>query len=168
MQSRFTSTALALLVGVACTAAHAQSSSRDPVRQELADAMRDGTLMRGEVDARGAMPGAAMQSRSRADVLAELAAAQRSGEMLAAGDAEQTSPELDAARHAPPTMLAGKTRAQVRAEFADARRNGEVMAAGESSLTPRELHPMLYHRAAVPMVAGVRAGSAMDTIRTMQ
>ena len=45
--SPLASGALALCVGVFCAGAHAQAKSRDEVRQELAQAVRDGTLMHG-------------------------------------------------------------------------------------------------------------------------
>ena len=161
MKSRFATTALALLIGVACAAAHAQTKTREQVRQELADAVRDGSLMRGEVESRGAMPGAMTNGRTRTEVQAELAAAQRSGDMLAAGEAGQRANELYPSRDAQQSMLAGKTRAQVLAELAEAQRSGDLLVAGESSLTQRELHPRLYPRAAAPMLASAPASAPM-------
>jgi len=125
---------LALCVGVFCAGAHAQAKSRDEVRQELAQAVRDGTLMHGEAGPRDAQP--MTQPRTRADVRAEFDAARRDGELLAAGEAGPTPQAHDATR-APQATLAGKTRAQVRAELAEAQRNGELLAAGEAAFTPR-------------------------------
>ena len=150
MQSRFTLTALALLIGAVCAGAQAQSRTREQVREELADAVRDGSLMRGEVEPRAAVldGGAGMQGRTRADVRAELAAAQRSGDMLAAGESSQRLNELSPSRYAKAAMPAGRSRAQVLAELADAQRNGELLAAGEPGLTQRELHPGMHPRVA--------------------
>jgi len=161
MQSRFTLTALALLIGAGCAAANAQSKTREQLRQELVDAVRDGSLMRGEFAPRESMPGVTMHGRSRAEVQAELAAAQRSGDMLAAGESSQKLNELNPSRYPQPTTPAGKTRAQVLAELADARRSGDLLAAGESGLPQRELHPGLRARAASPVLASAPAGAAM-------
>jgi len=164
MPSRFTSKAFALLVAAACAGAHAQSKTGDEARQKLADAVRNGALMRGEVDARNLPLGADAMSprRTRADVRAELEAAQRSGDLLAAGESNQKLNELYPSRYPQQRALAGNTRAQVLAELADAQRNGELLAAGEAGLTQRELHPAMYPRAAVPMVAGAPADAAMS------
>lgn len=164
MQSRFTSTALALLIAAVCAGAHAQSRTREEVRKELADAMREGNMLRGEVVARQQLPGAesAMSRRTRDDVSAELEAAQRSGDMLAAGESSQKLNELYPSRYPQHPMVAGKTRAQVVAELAEAHRNGELLASGELSLTQRELHPAMYPGAALPMVAGAPAAAAMS------
>ncbi|HSB22931.1 MAG TPA: hypothetical protein VLE94_07435 [Burkholderiaceae bacterium] len=159
MQSRFTLTALALLIGAACAATQAQT--REQARQELVDAVRAGTLMRGEIDPRNAMPDAVAHGRSRADVRAELNAAQRSGDILAAGESGQKLNELSPSRDLRGSMLADKTRAQVLAELAEARRNGDLLVAGESGLTQREVHPRMAPRAAASMVASTPAGVAM-------
>ena len=162
MQSRFTSTALALLIGAACAGANAQDKTRDQVRRELADAVRDGSLMRGEYDPASRPASAAtMSTRTRAAVRAEFAAALRSGDLLAAGESSQKLNELAPARYPQPALLAGKTRAQVRAELAQAQRNGDLLAAGEAGLTQRELHPAAYPRDAMPVMASAPAGGAM-------
>jgi len=160
MQSRFTLTALALLIGAACAATQAQT--REQTRQELAEAVRAGTLMRGEIDPRAAITSSTAHGRSRADVRAELDAAQRSGDMLAAGESGLKLSEVSPTRDRHETVLAGKTRAQVLAELAEARRNGELLVAGESGLTQREVHPQMAPRAAASMVAGAPAGAAMS------
>ena len=164
MQSRFTSTALALLIAAVCAGAHAQSRTRDEVRKELADAMREGNMLRGEVVPRQQWPGAdsAMPRRTRGEVRAELEAAQRSGDMLAAGEASQKLNELYPSRYPQQPMVAGKTRAQVLAELAEAQRNGELLAPGELSLTQRELHPGQYPRAVSPMFASAAAGAVIS------
>ncbi|HVO06939.1 MAG TPA: DUF4148 domain-containing protein [Burkholderiaceae bacterium] len=158
MQSRFTLTALALLIGASCAATQAQT--REQTRQELADAVRAGTLMRGEIDPRDAMTGAVAHGRSRADVRAELDAAQRNGDMLAAGESGRKLNELNPSRDLRETVLAGKTRAQVLAELAEARRNGDLLVAGESGLTQREVHPRMAPRAAASVVASTSVRAA--------
>ena len=164
MQSKFTSTALALLVAASCAGAHAQSKTRDEVRQELADAVRNGALMRGEVEPSNLAPGAGSMAppRTRAEVRAEFEAAQRSGDLLAAGESGQKLNELNPSGYPRQQALVGKTRAQVLAELVDAQRNGELLAAGELGLTQRVLHPDLFPRAAVPMVARAATGAPMD------
>jgi hypothetical protein len=161
MQSRFTLTTLALLIGAACAGANAQSTTREQTRQELIQAVREGGLMRGEVEPRAAVTGT-MYGRTRAEVRAELEAAQRSGDLLAAGEASQTRGELNASRYPQATTLAGKTRAQVLSELAEARRSGDLLAAGESGLTQRQLHPGLYPRVVGPLLAGAPASGAID------
>ena len=132
MQSRFTYTALALLIAAACAGAQAQSRTREDVRKELAEAMREGNLPHGEFGARQQLPGAdaALSRRTRDDVRAELQAAQRSGDMLAAGESSQKLNELQPSLYPQQPMVAGKTRAQVLAELAQAQRNGEMPARG--------------------------------------
>ena len=164
MQSKFTSTALALLVAASCAGAHAQSKTRDEVRQELADAVRNGALMRGEVEPRNLPPGADLlaQRRTRSEVRAEFEAAQRSGDLLAAGELNQKLNELYPSRYPHQQAPVGKTRAQVRAELVDAQRNGDLLAAGELGLTQRALHQDLFPRAAASMVIKAAANAPME------
>lgn len=161
MQSRFTTTALALLIAAVCAGAQAQSRTREDVRKELADAMREGNLPHGEFGARQQLPGAdaALSRRTRDDVRAELQAAQRSGDMLAAGESSQKLNELQPSLYPQQPMVAGKTRAQVLAELAQAQRNGEMPAAGELSVA--QLHPVQFPRGASPMFASAAASAVI-------
>jgi Domain of unknown function (DUF4148) len=161
---------IVLLIGAASAGAYAQSSmpkTRDEVRQELADALRDGTIPQGEL---GLTPrelypnkypkAPAVAGRTRAEVLAELEAARRSGDLLADGESSLKLNELHPSLYPPRPVVVGKTRAQVVAELAQAQRSGDMLAAGDLGLTLKELHPGQYPRPAAPVYAGAPAGQA--------
>jgi len=164
---RITGMAL-LMAALLCTGAHAQSSmpkTREEVRRELAEAVRNGTIAQGELGLapRDLFPQnypapAQVAGRSRADVRAELEAARASGELLATGESAQKLNELFPSRYPQRSVVAGKTRAEVQAELAEARRTGDVLAAGESGLTLKEIYPGRYPLAAAPVYAGTDAG----------
>lgn len=151
-----------LLMAAASAGAFAQTAmpkTREQVRQELIEAVRNGNIARGEQDASmNAMPMAA--SRARAEVRAELEAARQNGDLLAAGESSLKLNELHPSSYPQRTVLAGKTRAQVLAELAEAQRTGDIVAAGESGLKLNEIHPGLYPRAAMPVFAGAPASQA--------
>lgn len=163
-------TLITLLIAVTSVGACAQTTlgkTRDEVRKELAEAMRDGTMVQaGEIGLpmREVHPGnypkqPAMAGRTRADVLAELDTARRNGDLLARGDSSLTLNEQYQSQYQQHPVMAGKTRAQVLAELAEARRTGDIVAAGESGLTLREIHPGAYPTAAAAMYAGAAASA---------
>lgn len=164
-------TGMALLMAALCTGASAQNSSpktRDEVRRELAEAVRNGTIPQGDLGLapRDLFPQsypAAPQvaSRSRAEVRTELDAARASGDLLAPGESGQKLNELYPSLYPQRTVLAGKTRAQVQAELADAQRTGDMLASGETGLTLKELYPGRYPLTAAPVYAGADAGQTV-------
>ena len=159
--------AMALLIVGVSASARAQTAApttRDEVRRELFEALRDGTLPHGEAGApqRKLRPQANAQlPRSRADVLAELDTARRDGELLAGGESSLKLNELRPSQYPAHAVFAGKTRAQVKTELAEAQRNGDMVADGESGLTLRELRPQAYPRAAASAFAGASAPARM-------
>jgi len=153
-------TMIALLIAPPTAGAQAQegAKTREQVRQELMQALRNGALPHGEQDVplRDQTQAA---TRSRAEVQAELAIARRNGELLA-GDSSLPMSEAHPAQFPTHTMVAaGKTRAQVKAELAEAQRNGDLLASGEASLTLREQHPDAYPRAAASAYAAASAAT---------
>jgi len=156
MQARLTSTALALLIGAACAGAHAQSARE---RQELIDAVRAGTLMHGEAEARQATPDAAMHARSRADVRTDLDRALRNGDMLAAGEAGLPLNAVSPWLYPEKAVVAGRSRAEVVAEVRQAARDGGLLASGELALPLNQLHQQGY-ASYKPMLAEAPASPA--------
>jgi len=154
---------ICLLLAVASVGAVAQTAApktREQVRQELVEALRDGSVISGEagLPMRDLNPGLHLQApsapmRTRDSVRAELEAARRSGDLLADGDTGLRLKELYPTRYPQPTVLSGKTRAQVKAELAEALRTGEMLA-GDSGLKLNELEPGAYPRAVAPVYAG--------------
>lgn len=166
---------VALLIA-AVAAAHAQTAAprtRDEVRQELIDAVRNGTIVQGEsgLPLRELFPNSYPKApvsavRSRAEVRAEFEAARINGDLLAGGESSQKLNELYPSRYPPQqTALAGKTRAQVKAELAEAQRTGDVIAAGELGLTLKEIHPGWYPHASTPVYAGAPMSAASQVAR---
>jgi Domain of unknown function (DUF4148) len=158
----FKVTTIALLIAAATAGAHAQDSgakTREQVRRDLYEAMRNGTLPHGEQDAplRQQNGGARVATRSRADVQAEFDAARRNGELLAGGESSQTMGEAHPSQYRAYTVVASKSRAQVKAELAQAQRDGDMVAGGEAGLTLREQHPDAYPRAAASTYAAASA-----------
>jgi hypothetical protein len=164
-----------MLMIAAVTAAHAQTAgprTRDEVRQELAEALRNGTIPHGEsgLPLRELFPNSYPKApvavtRTRAEVLAELEAARLSGDLIADGESALKLKELYPSRYPQPVAVAGKTRAEVKAQLAEALRTGDVLAAGESGLTLKEMHPGLYPRASTPVYAGATAPAAGQVTR---
>ena len=151
-----------LLMAAASAGALAQTAmpkTREQARQELIEAVRNGSIARGEQDASmNAMPKAA--TRARAEVRAEFEAARQNGDLLADGESSLKLNELHPSQYPQRTVVAGKTRAQVLAELAEAQRTGDIVAAGESGLKLNEIHPGLYPRAAMPVFASAQASQA--------
>jgi len=151
-----------LLMAAASAGALAQTTmpkTREQVRQELIDAVRNGTIARGEQNApANAMPVA--PSRARAEVRAEFEAARQSGELLADGESSLKLNELHPSSYPQRTAASAKTRAQVLAELAEAQRTGDIVAAGESGLKLNEIPPGLYPRVALPVFARAPASQA--------
>ena len=151
-----------LLMATASAGALAQTAmprTREQVRQELVEAVRSGTIARGEQDASmNAMPMAA--SRARAEVRAEFEAAQQSGDLLAAGESSLKQNELHPSQYPQRTVVAGKTRAQVRAELAEAQRTGDIVAAGESGPKLNAIRPHLNPRASMTVQASATMHAA--------
>jgi hypothetical protein len=167
---------IALLIAVASAGACAQTTmgkTRDEVRNELAAATREGTMLQtGEVGLpmREVHPGnyrkqPATAGRTRADVLTELDAARRNGDLLANGDSSLTRSEQQPSQYPQHPVMAGKTRAQVLAELSEARRGGDIVAAGESGLTLREIHPGAYPAAAAAVYAKAPASAPGQQMR---
>jgi len=157
-------TTIALLIVTAAAGAYAQGNgtrTREQVRQELFEAMRNDTLARGEQDVplREPRPAALAATRSRADVQAEFDAARRNGALLAGGESSQTMSEAHPSQYPAHTVVASKTRAQVKAELAQAQRDGDLLASGEAGLTLREQHPDAYPRAAASAFAAASAAT---------
>jgi len=152
-----------LLMAAASAGALAQASmpkTREQARQELIEAVRNGSIARGEQDASmNATPMAA--SRARAEVRAEFEAARKNGDLLADGESSLKLNELHPSQYPQRTAVAGKTRAQVLAELAEAQRTGDIVAAGESGLKLNEIHPSLYPRTAMPVFASAPASQAI-------
>lgn len=167
--------ALAMLLATVTLSAQAQTSmpmTREQVRQQLAEARRDGSLSVGEtgLPLRDLYPDRYPRAlpdarRTREDVRAELDAARRSGDLLADGDSGLKLNELYPARYPQPTVIAGKTRAQVKAELAEAQRTGDMLAGGDSGLKLKELNPGAYPRAAMPVYANAPASMASAATR---
>jgi hypothetical protein len=146
---RLAFTALAIAAALT-SAAHADGGkTREQVRAELAEAVRNGDVMaagesgltqRQMFPQRYPQAPLAASGLTRADVLGEVEEARRSGTLIAAGEAGQpvTNPQ------AYPTQFAGKTRAQVAAETREAIRTGNVLAGGESSLLLKDAYPERY------------------------
>lgn len=113
--NRFSKTAGMALLMTAALCAHAQSTTprtRDEVRSELAEAVRNGTILQGEIglaprdlypENNPPLPQA--PGRSRASVQAELAEARRTGDILAPGESglplKETFPSLYSLRAHP-------------------------------------------------------------------
>jgi len=163
--------AAAVLALTTLGAAHAQSASpgptRDQVRAELLDAQRRGDLPApGELglkpreitpDRFAASP--AVQGLTRAQVVAELQEARRNGD-VEVGESGRTAFEI-APRNFPERAVAqGKSREQVREELAEAVRTGNVVATGEIGAQLNEVYPNRYAKTmlnAPRHVAGVSA-----------
>ncbi|HEX6019585.1 MAG TPA: hypothetical protein VFZ28_15945 [Burkholderiaceae bacterium] len=156
MQARLKSTALALLIGAAGAAAHAQSPRE---RQELVDAVRAGTLMHGEAESQ--RPDTMLRSRPRAEVRAELDVAQRNGETLAAGESGLPLNEVNPRAYPARAVVASRSRAEVKAEVREAARDGGLLASGELALPLNRLHQQGYaYREPMRAVAVMPAASA--------
>lgn len=132
--------------------AHADGFTREQVRAELADAVRNGDLLAdGETGltirelyphrypARSPTIG-----KTREQVRTELVDATRNGDILANGDQQLTLRELSPHRYPARSVSVGKSREQVRAELDEALRTGDILANGEQGLTLRELYPHRY------------------------
>jgi hypothetical protein len=162
MKATLKITWITLLIAAASAGAHAQASmpkTRAEVRQELAEALRNGAIARGDQELPiASAPMAA--ARTRAEVRAELEAARRSGDLLADGESSLKQNELHPSMFPQRTVVATRTRAQVQAELAEAQRNGDIVAAGESGLKLNEIHPGLYSRPAAPVFASAPASQA--------
>lgn len=133
------------LLALSASLAHAHSAlTRDQVRQELADALRTGSLIApGEsgLSLRELNPNrfaaqtaglATPLSKSRDEVLRELQAAQQAGELPAVG--EHSAGPDGRALGAPPLRGMGRalTRAQVVADYREAARSGGLLGLGEA------------------------------------
>jgi len=141
-----------IVVMLAAVGAHAGAETgktREQVRSELAEAVRNGDIAYGESGQtqRELFPSryaaAHPSGKTRAQVGAELAEAVREGE-LASGEAGLTARERDLQRHPMLAMTMGKTRAQVRAELTEAIRTGEVAGNGEVGGKLNEIYPQRY------------------------
>jgi hypothetical protein len=161
---------ISLLLAMATVGAQAQTAApktREQVRQELSEALRDGSMISGEaaLAMRELNPGRYPQApsapmRTRDSVRAEFEAARRSGDLFADGDSGLKLNELYPTRYPQPTVVAGKTRSEVKAELAEALRTGDMLAGGDSGLKLNELNPGVYPRAAAPVYASAPSGVA--------
>ena len=132
---------------------HAQSEkTREQVRNELAEAIRNGdvlapgesglTLRELHPERFPAAP--ATVGKTRDQVRNELAEAMRTGDILANGDSGLTLREQNPQRYPAQVQVAGKTREHVKAELAEAIRTGDILANGDSGLRLNEVNPQLY------------------------
>jgi len=160
--------AVAALSAGQALAQDAAPKTREQVRAELAEAIRNGDMVAdGETGRtfREMFPGqypaantvakaparvevkaqvAPAQGKTRAEVKAELAEAIRNGDMVADGQTGATYRDLFPGRYPVEHADAqGKTRADVKAELAEAVRTGNIVA-GDNGKTLRELNPGRY------------------------
>ena len=157
----------ALVAGQAFAADPAAAKTREQVRAELAQAIRNGDMIAdGQTGAtykelfpaQYAQP-VATAGKSRAEVKAELAEAIRTGDIVADGQTGAKANELAPAAYAAAKPAAasnnavavGKTRAQVKAELAEAIRSGDMIADADTGLKFNEINPGRY--AAKPVLA---------------
>jgi Domain of unknown function (DUF4148) len=144
------------LLGSLCASAWAQhGKSREEVKAELADAVRNGDIISGEHSQtlREMYPSvypAQPQTigRTRDDVKRELAEAIRNGEIIATGETGLTLSELYPRRFPHELTSVGKTRQEVKSELTAAIRAGEVVY-GERGPTFKEKFPESYRRATI-------------------
>jgi len=155
-------TALALVISAAFTGAHAQSPrTREEVRIELTEAIRNGDMSSGEsgLTLRQRFPGrypqaeAPMRGLSRAQVQQDLSEATRNGELLAGGEVGWRRNDGVPGGFPRQLQVGTKTRDEVRAELADAIRTGDIVAGGELGLPRNQLVPDLKTRPASTMTA---------------
>jgi hypothetical protein len=155
-------TALALLISALCAGAHAQSArTREEVRIELNEAIRNGDMSSGEsgLTLRQRFPGrypqaaAPMPGLTRAQVQQELSEATRNGELLAGGEVGWRRNDGVPGGFPKQLQVGTKTRDEVRAELADAIHTGDVIAGGELGLPRNQLVPGLKTREAATMTA---------------
>jgi Domain of unknown function (DUF4148) len=131
-----------------------ECKTREQVKAELADAIRDGSILSGDgtlwrdLGAPRRPADTALAGKTREEVGAELAEANRDGTILS-GDGTLWS-DLGAPRRPADTALAGKTREQVKAELAEANRDGVILS-GDGTLW-RDLGA-LQHLTVTPFVA---------------
>ncbi len=129
--------------------------TREQVRAETLQAMRDGTMLSAgeaslpmrKINPRAYPPAPApTASKSRDQVLRELNQAIQSGEMLAAGESGIKLNEVAPGQYPTQRLVAGpsKTRDQVKEELAQAIAKGEVAVNGEDGRMLKEVFPGLY------------------------
>ena len=164
MQHTIRHAALVLaLAAVGATASAQSGTTREQVRNELAEALRSGDIISGEsgLTLREQFPArypAAPKAPglTRAQVQEELAQAIREGGLLAGGEIAQRPGDGPAGAFPRELIVGQRTRAEVRAELADAIRTGDILAAGESGQLRNQLSPGGYgHRLPRHMLAGV-------------
>jgi hypothetical protein len=167
---------IALAIAAAFTAAaHADGGkTREQVRAELAEAVRNGDVMapgesgltlRQLYPQRYPAAPVAAAGVTREQVLGEVQEARRNGTLMAAGEAGEPSPQTTPQAYAARFTGPGKTRAQVEAETREAIRTGNILAGGESSLLLKDVYPERYANirpaAEGPMQAQGTAGGNM-------
>lgn len=155
------------LAGAGAAAQTAGAKTREQVRSELAQAIREGTIPYGEtgLTPREMFPDlypkpAVAPGKTRAQALAELDEARRNGDLIPNGESGLTLREMHPDRYPRREAVAGKTREQVKAELAEAIRTGDIYAGGESGLKLNQLYPDQYPKARRPMYAGAPAEAA--------
>jgi Domain of unknown function (DUF4148) len=160
----FTRTLGSLLV-LAAFGTHANAQlTREQVKAELAQAVRNGDMpVGGESDLRlnqlypGRYPAKpAAVGKTREQVKAELAEAIRTGDVWADGESGLMRNEIDPGRYPAKAVSVGKTREQVKVELAEAIRTGDMPAGGESGLMLYEMYPQRYAKARGSHYAGDR------------
>jgi len=143
-------TAVALVGSFA--SAQAAGYTREQVRAELAEAVRNGDILaesESGLTLRELYPHRyparlPTTRKTREQVRTELVEATRSGDILADGERHITLRELFPHRYPAREVSEGKSREQVRAELDEAVRTGDMLANGEQGLTLRELYPQRY------------------------
>jgi hypothetical protein len=152
MKRRTPTLTLAMLAAILGATTNAQASkSREEVRTETLQAIRDGDIVRDEsgLTLREEFPARypekpRIEGKTREEVKAELAEATRMGDLLANNESGLTLREEFPTRYPAKSAVKGKSRAQVKAELAEAIRTGDMLAEGESGLTLREEFPQRY------------------------
>jgi hypothetical protein len=152
------------LAALGATASAQTARTREQVRAELAEAIRNGDIISGEsgLTLRQQFPGrypAAPQAAglTRAQVQAELAQAIRNGELLTGGEIAQRAADARPGAFPSELMVGQRTRAEVKAELAQAIRTGDILAAGESGQLRNQLNPSQYlHPLPKNMMAGMQ------------
>jgi hypothetical protein len=133
-------------------AAHAQSGiTREQVKAELAQAIRDGNMI-GDGNTGQTLrelnpqryPAIPRVGSSREQVKAELAQARATGQLSTGGDLNIAADQASANKSQGLALAQGKTRAEVLAELHEAIRTGNISEGGETDRLLKDLYPKRY------------------------
>jgi len=172
---KFKTALLIIALGATAPAFAANPSTaltREQVRAETLEAMRNGTMLSAgesgmrmrEMNPRAYPAPAASPSKSRSQVEQELQRAIQSGDLLAPGESGAKLNEIAPGSYPARNTATGptKTREQVRRELAEAVMHGEMMANGEDGRMLNEVFPGMY-RGSHAHDAAAESGSASGT-----